>query len=270
MDFHEINRDGLVLLGCGKMGRALLEGWLVAGLESRRTLVLDPTPPDGLDDYGVTVNEALPEAPAILVVAVKPQMMDEALASVTALGGGRTLVISIAAGTPLSRLEAAFGPGTPIVRAMPNTPAAVRKGVSALIGNAAAEETHLAAAETLMNAVGDTIRLTSEDQIDWVTAISGSGPAYVFHMMECLADAGKHLGLPREQALRLAIQTVAGAGELALASDEPPAELRRNVTSPGGTTAAALEVLMDDETGLAPLVRRTAEAAAARAAELGR
>ena len=270
MDFHEINDRGLVLIGCGKMGRALLEGWLVAGLSARKTHVFDPAPPDELSEYGVQVNGPMPESPAVLVIAVKPQMMDEALQGLDQFGAGRTLVVSIAAGTTLARLERAFGPGTPIVRAMPNTPAAIGSGMTAFVGNADCDEEHLAAADTLLAAVGRTARLREEREIDWVTAVSGSGPAYVFHLIEAMADAGAELGLPRDQALELASATVAGAGELVLASSAPPSELRENVTSPGGTTEAALKVLMDPDTGLTPLMRRALKAAADRATDLGR
>ena len=270
MDFHEINDRGLVLLGCGKMGRALLEGWLVAGLQARKTWVTDPMPPEELSEYGVAVNAPLPDRPAVLVLAVKPQMMVEATRDVAGLGGGETLIVSIAAGTTIATLERIFGADTPIVRAMPNTPAAIGSGMSALVGNAACSEDHLSAADTLLAAVGRTTRLTEERQIDWVTAVSGSGPAYVFHLIEAMADAGAALGLRRDQAVELATVTVAGAGELAIASSEGPEVLRRNVTSPGGTTAAALDVLMDEETGLRPLMHRALTAAAARAEELGR
>jgi pyrroline-5-carboxylate reductase len=177
-------------------------------------------------------------------------------------------MISVAAGTPLARFEDAFGAGTPIVRAMPNTPAAVGGGITAIVGNAAATAAHLDLAEELLSAVGQVVRLDSEDQMDAVTAVSGSGPAYVFHMIEALAAAGQAEGLAPDLALQLARATVAGAGALADASGEDPAQLRRNVTSPNGTTQAGLEVLMDGQAGLPPLMRRTVAAAAARSREL--
>ncbi len=166
---------GLVLLGCGKMGSALLSGWLEGGLPAAEVWVVDPAPSDWVLAQGVHVNAPLPESPAIALVAVKPQMMGEALPALKALGGGGTLFVSIAAGTPISTFEAALGTGTPIVRAMPNTPAAIRRGITALVGNAACGEDDLALAESLLAAVGQTVRLEDESQMDAVTAGSGSG-----------------------------------------------------------------------------------------------
>ncbi|MGR3344379.1 MAG: pyrroline-5-carboxylate reductase, partial [Paracoccaceae bacterium] len=205
-----------------------------------------------------------------VLVAVKPQMMDAALPALTALGNGTTLFLSVAAGTPLSAYESVFGDQTPIIRAMPNTPAAVGKGITALIGNAHADEGAMALAETLMSAVGQTVRLQDEAQMDAVTAVSGSGPAYVFHLIETLASAGEAEGLPSELAMQLAKATVAGAGALAEQAHEGPAQLRADVTSPGGTTAAALAVLMDDAAGFPGLLRRAVKAAAKRSRELGK
>lgn len=261
-------RGGLVLLGCGKMGSAMLAGWLDRGLPPGAVHVIDPKPSDWLRGTGVNLNGDLPEMPAIALVAVKPQMMGEALPALKALGGGGTLFLSIAAGTPIAALEAALGAGTPIVRAMPNTPAAVARGITAIVGNAQATPTHLDATETLLSAVGQVVRLESEEQMDAVTGLSGSGPAYVFHMIECMARAGEAQGLAPDLAMRLAKATVAGAGALAEAADETPAELRVNVTSPNGTTQAGLEVLMDPATGLPPLMMRTVAAAADRSREL--
>ncbi|PYE84126.1 pyrroline-5-carboxylate reductase [Pseudoroseicyclus aestuarii] len=261
---------GVVLLGCGKMGGALLSGWLSGGLPPEAVTVVDPRPSDWLSAQGIRLNAPLPEAPAVLILAVKPQLMGEALPQVTRLGGGGTLVISIAAGTSLATLEEAFGADTPIVRVMPNTPAAIGQGISAMIGNAAAGEAHLDRTEALMRVTGPALRLQDEAQMDAVTGVSGSGPAYVFHMIECLAAAGEAEGLPPEMAMQLATQTVAGAGALAAQAQEAPDQLRRNVTSPNGTTQAGLEVLMDEEAGLPPLVRRTVAAAAGRSRELSR
>jgi len=269
MEFDEIGRRGLVLLGCGRMGSALLAGWLAQGLAPGAVWVVEPAPSDWLRAQGVRLNAPLPGAPAVALLAVKPQMMGAALPQLAGLGAG-TLVLSIAAGIPLASFEASFGEGTPVVRAMPNTPAAVGRGITALVGNRAAGEAGLALAEGLMAAVGETVRLESEAQIDAVTAVSGSGPAYVFHMIEALAAAGVAEGLPGELAMRLARATVCGAGELAYRSEVPAAQLRIDVTSPAGTTAAALAVLMDEGAGLGPLMRRAVAAAAARGRELGR
>jgi pyrroline-5-carboxylate reductase len=272
MIFAEVNRRGLVLLGCGKMGSALLEGWLRQGLALNAVWVIEPQPSawlKGMAVRGLHLNEALPERPAIVLVAVKPQMMSEALPGLADLGGGGTLFVSIAAGTPIAYFERVLGAATPLVRAMPNTPAAVGRGITALAGNAAASEADLALAEALLAAVGQTVRLEGEHQMDAVTAVSGSGPAYVFHLIEALAAAGEAEGLPPGMAMQLARATVTGAGELAHRAPEPAAQLRVNVTSPGGTTAAALAVLMDPETGLPSLMRRAVQAAAARGRELG-
>lgn len=270
MDFGEIGDRGLVLLGCGKMGTALLKGWLDSGLPASSVHVIEPSPSDWLQRAGVALNTALPDDPAALVLAVKPQLMEEALPEVARYGGGGTTVVSIAAGTSIRTLETVFGASTPIVRSMPNTPASIGRGMTALAPNAAASEDgrhHLAA--TLMSAVGEVAYLDAEDLIDAVTAVSGSGPAYVFLLIEAMAEAGVAEGLAPEVAMKLARQTVAGAAEMALTSDEGPGALRLNVTSPAGTTAAALEVLMHEDDGLRQLVRKAVRAAAARSLELG-
>jgi pyrroline-5-carboxylate reductase len=264
----EIARRGLVLLGCGKMGSAMLEGWLARGLPAASVWVIDPNPSDWLQAQGVHLNDGLPDDPAVALIAVKPQMMGEALPAMQALGGGGTLFVSVAAGTTLAVFERALGAGTPIVRAMPNTPASVGQGITAIVGNAHADAVQMDMAESLLSAVGEVVRLQSEGQMDAVTGVSGSGPAYVFHMIECLAAAGEAEGLAPEMALQLARATVAGAGALAMQSGEDPAQLRRNVTSPNGTTQAGLDVLMDEGAGLPPLMRRTVAAAAARSREL--
>lgn len=271
MDLTDALRRGLVLVGCGKMGSAMLQGWLAKGLPPSRVSILEPNPSDflkGLVDEGLRLNAALPGEADVVIIAVKPQQMGAALPGLAALGRGSTLFLSIAAGTPIAAFEAVLGAGTPVVRAMPNTPAAIGRGITALVGNAAADAEKLALAEALLQAVGQTVRLEHEDQINAVTAISGSGPAYVFLMIEALAAAGEAQGLAPALSLALARATVAGAGALAEASPKPPAELRVDVTSPGGTTAAALAVLRDDSTGLPALINRAAAAAAARSREL--
>jgi len=273
MAFEEVEKRGLVLLGCGKMGSAMLAGWLERGLAPDAVWVVDPAPSDWLKEQaakGLHLNEDLPESPAIVLVAVKPQVMAEALPVLAPLGDGETLFLSVAAGIPIAAYEEMLGRDTPVIRAMPNTPAAIGRGITALVGNARAGAAHLTMAEELLAAVGQTVRLDDEAQIDAVTGISGSGPAYVFHLIECLAAAGKAEGLPPDMALRLAKATVAGAGALAEAAEESPDELRRNVTSPGGTTEAALEVLMDEAEGLPPLMRKAVHAAVLRSRELGR
>lgn len=268
MTLDDLNRTGLVLLGCGKMGSALLAGWLARGVAAQSVTVLEPHPSDWLRATGVNLNTDLPAAPAVVLLAVKPQMMGAALPALAALGNGATLFVSIAAGTTLARLAEVLGAKTPIIRTMPNTPAAVGAGVTALIGNANLLAGHMALAEALMQAVGQTAQLKSEAQMDAVTALSGSGPAYVFHLIEAMAQAGEKLGLAPDMAMTLARATVTGAGALAAADPLPAATLRANVTSPGGTTAAALGVLMDPENGLPPLMARAMDAAARRSQEL--
>lgn len=268
MDMNTVSENGLVLLGCGKMGSAMLEGWLDQGLRAEAVWVIDPAPSDWVKSTGVRINEKLPSIPAIVLLAVKPQMMGDALPSIAAMGGGETLFISVAAGTPIATFEEALGSQSPIIRAMPNTPAAVGRGITAIIGNPSAKAAHLDLAEQLLRAVGQVVRLESEDQMDAVTGLSGSGPAYVFHMIECMAAAGEAQGLAPELAMQLARATVAGAGALAEAADETPAQLRVNVTSPNGTTQAGLEVLMDEQSGLPPLIKATVKAATDRSKEL--
>lgn len=268
MNMTDVAARGLVMLGCGKMGSAMLKGWLRSGLPPSSVWVIEPYPSAWLKEQGVHIGVALPANPAIAVIAVKPQMMADALPDVKALGNGETLVISIAAGTPIKMFEAMLGDETPIVRAMPNTPAAVGRGITALIGNAMAKPDDLDLAEALLLSIGQTVRLENEGQMDAVTAVSGSGPAYVFHLIETMAAAGEAEGLPADLAMQLAKATVGGSGELAEDADDTPTQLRINVTSPNGTTQAALEVLMDPETGFPPLLRRAVAAAASRSREL--
>ncbi len=264
-DLEEAGIESLVLLGCGKMGGALLEGWLGGGLDAKRVQVIDPEPSDWVQRQGVRLNPESPGPATVAVLAVKPQMMADAAPALAPLAATGTLFVSIAAGTPIAFFEGLFGAETPIVRAMPNTPAAVGRGISALIGNAQVTEDRMRMAEALLAAVGETVRLEDEDEMHAVTGLSGSGPAYVFHMIEAMAEAGRAAGLAPELAMRLARATVSGAGALADASDEAPERLRINVTSPGGTTAAGLGVLMDE---LPDLMSRTVSAAARRSREL--
>ncbi len=269
MKMDDLAARGLVLLGCGKMGSAMLTGWLAQGLPASSVWVLDPYPSDWLQGIeGVNINTELPSSPAIVLIAVKPQMMGEALPAIAALGGGDTLFVSIAAGTPIAAFEAVLGTSSPIIRAMPNTPAAIGRGITALVGNDHITAAHMDLAEALLRAVGQVVRLSDEGQMDAVTAVSGSGPAYVFHLIETLAAAGMDEGLPEDLAMQLAKATVAGAGALAEAAEEDPAQLRVNVTSPAGTTAAALEVLMNETDGFPALLRRAVKAAADRSKEL--
>ncbi|MBT8411516.1 MAG: pyrroline-5-carboxylate reductase [Octadecabacter sp.] len=270
MSLEPIKERGLVLLGCGKMGSAMLAGWLAGGLPACSVWVLDPNPSDWLRGTGVHINEELPDAPAVALIAVKPQMMGEALPSMQALGNGDTVFLSVAAGTSIATFEGALGAQSPIIRAMPNTPAAIGRGITAIVGNGRATPAHMDLAEALLQAVGQVVRLDNEGQMDAVTAVSGSGPAYVFHLIETLAAAGEAEGLPADLAMALAKATVGGAGQLAEDAAEDPGQLRVNVTSPNGTTQAALEVLMDQADGFPALLRRAVKAAADRSRELSR
>ncbi|GLO73707.1 pyrroline-5-carboxylate reductase [Phaeobacter italicus] len=273
MQVSEIASRGIALLGCGKMGSAMLAGWLDQGVSQDAVWVIDPNPSDWLRQTGVQINAPLPEgdkAPGIVLIAVKPQMMGEALPQMQSLGNGPTLFISVAAGTSIATFEDLLGSQTPLVRAMPNTPAAIGRGITAIIGNTQASSADLDRAEALLQAIGQTVRLESEGQIDAVTGVSGSGPAYVFHLIETLAAAGEAEGLPADLAMQLAKATVAGAGALAEAAEETPSQLRVNVTSPNGTTQAALEVLMNEADGFPTLLRRAVGAATERSRELSR
>jgi len=270
MKDSRIAAKGLLLLGCGKMGSAMLEGWLSRGLPATSVWVIDPNPSDWLQGTGVHINAEMPAEPAIVLVAVKPQMMTEALPTLKAMGDADTLFISVAAGTPIAFFEQTLGAKTPVVRAMPNTPAAIGQGITAIVANSHAGPSGLDEAETLLSAVGEVVRLDEEAQIDAVTGVSGSGPAYVFHLIEALAAAGVDQGLPAPLAMQLAKATVAGAGALAMEADEDPAQLRINVTSPKGTTQAALEVLMDEAEGFPSLMRRAVAASADRSREFAR
>lgn len=270
MTLDVVARDGLVLLGCGKMGTALLTGWLAAGVPAASVWVIEPNPTDWLRSTGVHLNEGIPAAPAVALLAVKPQMMGAALPALQALGNGKTLFVSIAAGTSIATFEAALGARTPIVRTMPNTPAMVGRGITGICANTYAGATGLALAHELMLAVGQVVELDGEHQIDAVTGVSGSGPAYVFHLIEAMAAAGVAEGLSPAVAMKLARATVCGAGELAYHSPDTASQLRINVTSPGGTTAAALAVLMDEGSGFPPLLKRAVKAATERGRELGK
>lgn len=265
----------LVLAGCGKMGSALLEGWLDRGIERDAVRVVEPdgkTAAAVRDRHGVSVVGAAVDLPAglrpdVVVLAVKPQTMDEALPGVRRFADEGALFLSIAAGKTIAYFQSRLGAGARIVRSMPNTPAAVRRGITVAVANAAAGAEGERLAHGLLEAVGEVAWVDDESLLDAVTALSGGGPAYVFLLVEALAQAGAAAGLPTALAARLARATVAGAGELLHRSAEAPEVLRRNVTSPGGTTQAALQVLMG-EGGWQPLIDRAVAAAAARSREL--
>jgi pyrroline-5-carboxylate reductase len=264
---------GVLLIGGGKMGGALLAGWLRGALRPADAVVVEPDQAAAARAAILGVNAvgdaaAVPAGfrPGVLVFAVKPQIMDAVVPAYRALAGGGALVLSIAAGRTIGSFARLLGE-VPIVRAMPNTPAAIGRGITVACPNAKVTPAMRERASMLLAAVGEVGWVEDEAMMDAVTAVSGSGPAYVFLMIEALAAAGVEAGLPAPLAARLALVTVAGSGALALDSGTAPDELRRNVTSPGGTTQAALEVLMAAD-GLAPLMARAVAAATHRSREL--
>ncbi len=261
----------IVLVGAGKMGSALLEGWLGLGIDPASVTVIEPQPvPEiaALTARGLRLNStALPARTDAVVIAVKPQTAPEALTGIAARIAPDAVVISIMAGRTLGFLEAAMPAGTAIVRAMPNTPAAIGRGITVAVPNARVTPAQRDLAHRLLAATGAVEWVDDETLMDAVTAVSGSGPAYIFLLAESLARAGEKAGLPPVLAACLARATVAGAGELLHRSPLDAATLRQNVTSPGGTTAAALEVLMSAD-GLDPLMERAIAAATRRSREL--
>ena len=260
----------IALAGAGKMGGAMLTGWLAGGLDANRVMVIEPSPSDeikALAARGVRLNPKDAGVTDTLVVAVKPQTFREAGPALKKLVGPNTLVVSIMAGTNIAALEQVCG--GMVVRAMPNTPAAIGRGITVAVPANSVSAAQRATADALLRATGSVEWVDDESLMDAVTAVSGSGPAYVFLLAEELARAGVEAGLPAELATKLARETVAGSGELLHRSDLDSATLRQNVTSPGGTTAAALEVLMAVD-GLQPLMIRAIAAATKRSIELAK
>jgi pyrroline-5-carboxylate reductase len=270
-----ISLDGdLVLAGAGNMGGAMLAGWLAGGIDPKRIVVQDPAPPPAvkalLDKHGIAAHATLPgrsAPPKVLLMAVKPQIMDEVFPPLAKLAGPGTVVLSIAAGRTIAGFERHLAKGVAVVRAMPNTPAAVGRGITVLAPNAHVTPAQRALCEALLSAIGEVAWVDDEALMDPVTAVSGSGPAYVFYLAECLAAAGVKAGLAPDLAMRLARATVAGSGELIRQSELSVDELRKNVTSPNGTTYAALQVLMSEK-GLEPLMTQAVAAATRRSKEL--
>jgi pyrroline-5-carboxylate reductase len=260
----------LALVGCGKMGGAMLDGWLAGDIAAADVVVIEPfegaTVPDGVTR--VATADEIPDGftPDIVIHAVKPQMMDEVVPAYGKYGSACHL--SIAAGKSIAYFASKLGGSPAIVRAMPNTPAAVGRGITVAVPNDAVTEGQRNACDGLLSSVGEVAWIDDEEQLDAVTALSGGGPAYVFLLMEVMAKAGVEAGLPEDLAMRLARVTVSGAGELARLSPEEASQLRINVTSPGGTTAEALKVLMDDASGIGPTFVRAIAAATARSKEL--
>ena len=264
----------LALVGAGKMGGALLKGWLDRGLDRRAVVVIDPAPPPDsvafLAEAGLAAQAAAPAGVTarVIVVAVKPQIIGEVLPTLRPLVGRDTVGLSIAAGTTLKQLKAGLG-NIAIVRSIPNTPAQVGRGITVAIANERADKAARTLVTTLLEAVGEVIWVDKEGMIDSATAVSGSGPAYIFHMVEALAAAAVSVGFDKASAEKLARATVEGAGELLHQSDLPAEILRQNVTSPKGTTAAALKVLMG-RPGLTALMKKAVAAARKRSRELAK
>ena len=266
----------ILLVGCGKMGGALLRGWLSRGVAPENVIVIEPFAEAAAatrEELSVTVIDDVAAIkpdfiPDIVVFAVKPQGMDEIVPSYAGFAAKGAVSLSIAAGRTIRYFGSRLGKEAAVVRTMPNTPAAVGRGITAACANDHVNAAQRSACERLLEAVGDVVWVESEDMIDAVTAVSGSGPAYVFLLIECMAKAGEAHGLPADIAARLARATVAGSGELARQSDDAAGILRQNVTSPGGTTAAALDVLMAGEDGLQQLMDRAIDAATRRSREL--
>jgi len=269
--------DGPVLLaGAGKMGAAMLSGWLARGLDPSSVVIQEPNLSG--EAAGIVAKHhirtsgtvaALDKPPAVIVMAVKPQVMDGVFSGLAKSAGPDTVVLSIAAGRSIASFEKHLAPGIAVVRAMPNTPAAIGRGITGAVANGHVSLAQREACEALLSAVGDVVWLDDEGLIDAVTAVSGSGPAYVFLLAECLAEAGRQAGLDGDTAMRLARATIAGSGELMRQSPLSAETLRKNVTSPGGTTAAALGVLMRSPGGLQELMSEAVAAAKNRGRELG-
>ncbi|MBY0559041.1 pyrroline-5-carboxylate reductase [Hyphomicrobium sp.] len=273
-----LNLNGsVVLAGAGKMGAALLQGWLDRGLDPAGIVIQEPNLSGAAQDLANThgikaVAQLAPleTPPAVIVVAVKPQAMDDVFPGLAKIAGPETVVVSIAAGKTLASFERHLPPSSAVVRAMPNTPAAIGRGITGAVANPHATAAQKQACESLLGAVGPVVWVGDESLIDAVTAVSGSGPAYVFLLAEALAEAGVAAGLDQATAVQLARATVSGSGELLNQSPLDAETLRRNVTSPGGTTAAALAVLMREGSGLKELMTEAVLAAKKRGRELGR
>ena len=266
----------LILVGGGKMGGAMLQGWLDRGHPPDKVLVVEPA--DNLreqlsSNLGVHVAAGVDDIPtgfipAFVIFAVKPQVMDSVTPGYRRYVRPGTAFLSIAAGKSIASFEAQLGKDAAVIRAMPNTPAAVGRGITVCVANPPVEDAQRSTCTTLLEAVGEVAWVEDEALIDAVTAVSGSGPAYVFLLTEALARAGEDAGLPADLARQLARATVSGAGELMHCTADEPETLRQNVTSPGGTTAAALEVLMNADTGWQDVITRAVNAAANRSREL--
>jgi len=267
----------LLLVGAGNLGGALLAGWIENGIEPGRIVVQDPGPPAHMIELMKAHNIRCVEMAcdqakddySVVILAVKPQIMDAVLPGVKPFVSSSTVFLSVAAGKTIDYFEAGLGGELSMVRTIPNTPAAVGRGITAAFANANVLLCQKQLCDQLLHAIGEVVWVDDEDLIDVATGVSGSGPAYVFYLAECLAQAGRTAGLPEDIAMKLARATVSGAGELMHQSPLDPGKLRENVTSPNGTTAAALEVLRDSGE-LENLMIRAVAAAANRSRELAK
>ena len=260
----------VLLVGCGRMGGAMLEGWLARGLAPADVVVAEPAEaqrPRGRGLRAVASTSEVSETPDVVVLAVKPQTMDAALSDLKRFADEGAVFLSIAAGKTLNYFAGHLGQAAKVVRAMPNTPAAVKQGITVATAAKDVSAAEKKKCQDLLEAVGQALWVEDEGLMDPVTALSGSGPAYVFLLVEAMAAAGTKLGLAPDMAMQLARATVAGSGELLRQSSEPAAQLRVNVTSPGGTTAEALKILMAAD-GLQPIFDKALAAASRRSREL--
>jgi pyrroline-5-carboxylate reductase len=262
----------VVLVGAGQMGGALLKGWLRLGIDPHKITVLDPHVGPAIkaqiDSYGVELNPSDITFADVLVLAIKPQMADDVLPKLNGLIGKTTLVLSVMAGKTIGGMQSVFGKDRPVIRTIPNTPAQVGRGMTAAYASPQVSAAQKQMAHELLSAVGAVEWLSQESLIDAATAVSGSGPAYVFYLVEALARAGEVAGLPHDIAAKLARVTIEGAGELLHSLPTiPPATLRQNVTSPNGTTHAALQVMMGAH-GIDPIIEHAVQAATRRSKEL--
>lgn len=265
-------REAILLVGGGNMGQALLRGWLADGRAPDSVHVVDPDARAraAVESLDIKASPGRPDSfrPEVIVLAVKPHLVEGALQDYRDLADGRAVLLTIAAGKTIAFYQGLLGAGAAIVRGMPNTPASIGRGITALAASEVVGPDLQRLCESLMAAVGQVVWLEDDGLMDAVTAVSGSGPAYVFLLIECLAAAAVKVGFERDMAERLALATVSGAGAYAMASGTDPAVLRRQVTSPGGTTQAALEVLIGDSGALESLLSEAVQAAARRSREL--
>ncbi len=266
----------VILVGCGNMGHAMLAGWIGSGnLAPRDVVVVEPVEAfrDRASSLGITAFSAPDDLPAgitplLIVVAVKPQIMGDVVPPYKRFAVAGSAFLSVAAGTKIAFFEEILGPDTPVIRCMPNTPASIGAGMMVTVANANVSDDTKKFVSNLLASSGEVASVDDEALMDAVTGVSGSGPAYVFHFIECLTSAGVDAGLPADTAAKLADQTVLGAAMLASNSPDSPSTLREQVTSPNGTTAAALSVLMGEDR-LKNLVGKAVEAATKRSVELG-